>query len=106
MPSEIDEYAVTAHDLVDHVIENAMRKLQDEHKLRQETMAAIKFDLSRSASAEPPPPPKYENFEVQNIEWLTIEEFSIQKAEERISEFLKVGKLYNFRLHVILLHFQ
>ena len=90
MEQEVDQYADTAHSLVDHVIEVALKRLQDENLTRQRAMEAIRFDLSRSSSSEPPPPPEYEDFEVQNIRWLTIEEFSIEKAEERINEFIKV----------------
>ncbi|ESO83784.1 hypothetical protein LOTGIDRAFT_132840 [Lottia gigantea] len=32
---------------------------------------------------------KEENYEVRNIKWLTISEFSIPKAEEKIDEFIK-----------------
>ena len=32
-----------------------------------------------------------EDFEVQNIEWLTVEEFSEKRAEEKIHEFIKVS---------------
>ena len=90
MEEEVDQYAATAHNLVDNVIENALKRLTEENITRQRTMESIRFDLSRSASAEPPPPPEYEDFEVQNIRWLTIEEFSVEKAEEKIHEFIKV----------------
>lgn len=91
MPEPIDQFATTAHNLVDTVIESALRKLEDENKIRKQAIAAIRLDLSRSASAEPPPPVVHENYEVENIEWLTIEEFSIEKAEKKINDFIKVS---------------
>ena len=34
--------------------------------------------------------PPYEDFEVENIKWLTIQEFSTDAAEQKINEFVKV----------------
>jgi hypothetical protein len=87
----IDEYANQAHQLVDDVIESAMGKLKNELWLRDKTKEAINSDLSRNNTIIYKEP-KYEDYEVQNIKWLTIEEFSPDKAEGKINEFIKVCK--------------
>ena len=35
--------------------------------------------------------PKREDFKVKNIEWLTIDQFTPEKAEGKINEFIKVN---------------
>jgi len=86
---QVDEYARQAHTLVDHVIENALRKLQNEHWSREKTKESISFDLSREDTVVYEEP-KLEDFEVKNIKWLAISEFNAEKAEEKINEFIKV----------------
>lgn len=88
MTSQVDEYARQAHTLVDDVIESAMTKLQNEHWNREKTKDSITFELSRDNSITYEEP-KYEDFEVKNIKWLSIEEFSTEKAEDKIHEFIK-----------------
>lgn len=86
--AEIDDYARQAHSLVDSVVESAMKHLKAEHWDREKTKESIRFDLTRDNTVIYEPP-KYEDFEMKNIKWLTIEEFSVEKAEERINEFIK-----------------
>ena len=85
----LDEYARQAHTLVDDVIENAMSKLKREHwdRARAKEAVSICFDTENTIVYEEP---KFEDYEVQNISWLAIQEFTIEKAEEKIHEFIKV----------------
>lgn len=62
----------------------------------------MKFDLSRSNTISYEEP-KYEDYDVQNIPWLTIEEFSVEKAERKINEFIKVFKHICFQVMNIVL---
>ena len=88
-----DEYADKAHRLVDYVIDNAIKKMEDDDAAPSQTMeSSVKFDTSRDATIEVAPDPVIyeEDYEIQNIEWLTIDEFSVKRAEEKIHEFIKV----------------
>ena len=91
--SEIDSYARSAHTLVDNVIESALKKLQHEHWDREKTKESINFDMSRNSTFVYQEP-KFEDFEVKNITWLTIEQFSPQKAEDKLHEFIKVRIIF------------
>ena len=91
MEEQIDEYAKQAHQLVDYVIESSIMKLEDKALQRDKTLQSIKFDMSRDTTivfAEP----KYEDYEIENIDWLTIDEFTVEKAEEKINDFVKVRR--------------
>ena len=44
---------------------------------------------SKSNTTEYKEPP-YEDYEVENIKWLSIQEFSVEAAERKINEFIKV----------------
>lgn len=86
----VDIYAKTAHNLVDQVIESAIRRLEEEESnSRQKTLDSIQFDHSRDQTIVFADPPKIEEYDVQNIEWLSIGEFSPEKAEQKIQEFVK-----------------
>lgn len=86
---DLDEYQHQAHELVDEVIESALSKLKNELWLREKSKSSINIDLAQNSTIVYREPPKYENFEVQNIEWLTIEEFSPKLASGKIDEFIK-----------------
>ncbi len=92
MSSDV-EYQEKAHRLVDYVIDNAMKKIEDEDAMGDpRRQSSVKFDMSKDATIEYAPEPiQYEeDYEIQNIEWLTIDEFSVKRAEEKIHEFIKV----------------
>ena len=89
-PDLVDKFAETAHQLVDFVIENAIKRLKDENLDREKTIDSIQFDLSRDTTYVYEPP-KYENYDCANITWLTIQEFSAEKAESKINEFIQVS---------------
>ena len=92
--AQVDIYAKTAHNLVDRVIESAIRRLeQDEQNNRQKTLDSIQFDHSRDETfiiSEP----TTEDYDMQNINWLSIGDFSPDKAEQKIHQFIKVRQIY------------
>ena len=89
MDSEVDVYAQQAHQLVDFVIESSMKKLEERALQKEKTIQSIRFDMSRDTTIIFNDP-KCEDYDIENIDWLTIEEFSTEKAEEKIHEFIKV----------------
>ena len=98
--AEIDEYAETAHKLVDYVIENAIKKLQDEVVDRQNVIEAIRQDLKKEPGLHRvPSPPRQENFEVQNIDWGTIGNFTVEAGEKKISEFIQVSDFHGYYVY-------
>jgi len=89
-------YEQQAHRLVDQVIEQALQKIVDENLLRGKALhsAEVRFDMTTEVEEVPVAPEPAtlileEDYEIQNIEWLTIEEFSEKRAEEKIHEFIK-----------------
>ena len=92
--TKMSDYQDKAHRLVDYVIDNAIKTIEDEEIVggKEKTQSSVKFDVSRDATLEYAPEPiQYEeDYEIQNIEWLTIDEFSVKRAEEKIHEFIKV----------------
>lgn len=88
--SEEDAYADQAKKLVDDVIESAILRLETGMALteREKTFESIKQQSGRNS------PEitfiKEENFVVENIKWLTIGEYSVEKAEEKMHEYIKV----------------
>ncbi|XP_013411462.1 A-kinase anchor protein 14-like [Lingula anatina] len=75
-----EQYAEVAHELVDQVLNSAVKKLESEHLLERDTSRQTTL-LSLENLRE--------DYQVKNIEWLTIEEFTIQKGEDKINDFLK-----------------
>ena len=45
-------------------------------------------------------PPKREDFSVKNIDWLKIQEFSVDRAEAKIKEFVTVGRAVFYVFYV------
>ncbi|KAK6195240.1 hypothetical protein SNE40_000710 [Patella caerulea] len=86
-PEVFDDEAKT---LVDQVIDTALRRLETSMSEREHTFESLGyFDFARESKNEQPVMPREDNYEVKNINWLTIEEFSIQMAEEKIKEFIE-----------------
>ena len=87
--SEEDAYAEQAKKLVDDVIESAIQRLETGMALteREKTFESIKQQSGRNS------PEitfiKEENFVIENIKWLTIGEYSVEKAEEKMHEYIK-----------------
>lgn len=87
---QIDQFAETAHNLVDFVIESAIKRLEQEGKERQETLQSIRNDIAgQPPSSDRRKPINYDDYDMPNIEWLTIQEFSVEKGEEKIAKFIK-----------------
>ena len=81
MDSEIESYKDQAHLLVDTVIENAIKKLEAEKLLEHLSRGSTPHEYSRG-STEP--------YEFRNIDWLNIQQFTVEAAIEKINEFIKV----------------
>ncbi|XP_062588727.1 A-kinase anchor protein 14-like [Saccostrea cucullata] len=82
-----DVYADQAKRLVDEVIDIAIKRLETNLSLteREKTFESLKAEeFSRQSTFV-----RDDNFEVKNIKWLTISEFSAEKAEQKIHEFIK-----------------
>ncbi|XP_074657487.1 A-kinase anchor protein 14-like [Tubulanus polymorphus] len=95
---ELDIYAQQAHSLVDAAIGIAMKQLEEELPGDEPTKTAlhtIPLDDSREGSFI------YEEHDVKNIAWLTIDEFTEKKGEEKIHEFIKTWQYENGWLYCI-----
>ena len=81
--------AQQAHELVDCVIDNARKRLIKEFNIVEE----IGFDrpVSSVKDYDTLLCRETEAFEIPNIDWLTIADFTVDKGKEKISEFVKVG---------------
>lgn len=85
-----DVYADQAKKLVDEVIDTAIKRLETNLSLteREKTFESLKAEeFSRQSTFV-----REDNFEVKNIKWLNISEFSVEKAEEKIHEYIKVER--------------
>lgn len=90
-----DVYADQAKKLVDEVIDTAIKRLETNLSLteREKTFESLKAEeFSRQSTFV-----REDNFEVKNIKWLNISEFSVEKAEEKIHEYIKVERIYKGR---------
>lgn len=82
-----DVYADQAKKLVDEVIDTAIKRLETNLSLteREKTFESLKAEeFSRQSTFV-----REDNFEVKNIKWLNISEFSVEKAEGKIHEYIK-----------------
>ena len=97
--TEPDPYAEQAKDLVDNVITNAkemvddviasaFRRLETRMSEREKTCESLKMGVMSKESTFIS---RDENYEIQDIGWLTIQEFCVRKAEEKINEYIQVG---------------
>ncbi|KAK3096085.1 hypothetical protein FSP39_022939 [Pinctada imbricata] len=94
-----DVYADQAKRLVDEVIDTAIKRLETNLSLteRERTFESLKAEeFSRQSTFV-----KDENYEVKNIKWLKIEEFSVEKAEQKINEFIKTWEYEDSWLYCI-----
>lgn len=89
MASEGDVYAEQAKQLVDNVIEMAIKRLETNLSLMSEkerTFESLKFsEVSRENTFV-----REEDYVIDNITWLSIGEFTVELAEKKIDEFVQV----------------
>lgn len=86
-----DEYASLSCSLVDSVINNALIVLRTECnegdlKKYQERMKVLEGDKKREKNETNLPQT------APNIDWSTIEHFTVNKGKENIEEFIKVSE--------------
>ncbi|XP_067670642.1 A-kinase anchor protein 14-like [Haliotis asinina] len=94
-----DEYAGEAKSMVDEVIQNALKRLETGVFEREKTSDSQRSDLlppSRETTII-----REEDYEVENIKWLTIEEFSPDAAEKKINEFIATWEYENSWLYCV-----
>jgi len=89
MASDGDVYAQQAKKLVDDVIEMAIKRLETNVSLmseREKTFESLKFsEMSRDTTFV-----REDDYIIENVTWLSIGEFSVEAAEKKIDEFVKV----------------
>jgi hypothetical protein len=83
-----DAFIQQAHQLVDDVIDSAMKQLEQEALNRTKTLDTISYASRESTTIE------FEDYDVPNIEWLSIDAFNVEKAEDKINEFIQVGFIF------------
>ena len=87
--SSDDIYANQAKDLVDNVISMAIKRLETNASLmsdKEKTFESLKFsEMSRESTIA-----REDNYVVENISWLCIGEFTVEKAENKIDDFIQV----------------
>lgn len=89
MADDGDVYAQQAKKLVDDVIELAIRRLETNVSLmseKEKTFESLKFsEMSRETTFV-----REDDYVIDNITWLSIGEFTVELAEKKIDEFVKV----------------
>ncbi|KAL5005160.1 hypothetical protein ScPMuIL_018616 [Solemya velum] len=83
-----DIYAEQAKRLVDEAIEGAFLRLETSMSERERTFDSLKLQSSETASRQSTFI-REEDYEISNITWLSIQDFSHEKAIEKIDEFVK-----------------
>ena len=87
--SSVEMYTQQAHELANMDIESALKHLMNEQLRRQTTMDELEVELSRG-STPVVSRPVFDNETIENIDWLTIEEFTVDRGTFKIEEFIKV----------------
>lgn len=96
-----EAYADQAKKLVDDVIEASIKRLETGIALteREKTFESI---IQQSETSPENTFVRDENFVVENIKWLTIGDYSVAKAEEKMHEYIKVETVdVNKRFRII-----
>lgn len=94
----VDDVISNAKDMVDDVIASAFRRLETRMSEREKTCESLKTGL---LSKESTFISRDEDFDIKDIGWLTIQEFSVEKAEEKINEYIKTWEYDNSWLYCI-----
>ncbi|XP_076454312.1 A-kinase anchor protein 14-like [Babylonia areolata] len=94
----VDNVISNAKDMVDDVIASAFRRLETRMSEREKTCESLKADL---VSKENTFISRDEDYDIQDIGWMTIEEFSVERAEEKINEYIKTWEYDNSWLYCV-----
>lgn len=98
--SSDDMYAAQAKNLVDNVIEMAIKRLETNMSLmsdKEKTFESLKIsEMSRESTVA-----REDNYVVENISWLSIGEFTVEQAESKIDDFIQTWKYDNSWLYCI-----
>ena len=87
--SDLEGLELQAHHLVDRVIDNSIKRVisdlhsGDESDLGRPVSAVRDYDSLLFRETE--------EHDIQDINWMTIDEFTIEKGEAKIDEFVKVS---------------
>jgi len=94
----VDNVISNAKEMVDDVIASAFRRLETRMSEREKTCESLKQgQLSKESTFIS----RDENYAPKDIGWLTIQEFSVEKAEEKINEFIKTWEYENSWLYCV-----
>lgn len=75
-----------AKAMVNGFIDMAFRRLETSMSDQEKSFESIRqLNTSRENTLR-----KEDTYEVENIQWLSIEEFTIEKGKQKIHEFIKV----------------
>jgi len=92
MTTEVDEYAVIAHQLVDDAINNAFQQLIDSDFCDVSLEGhAIEQDKLRRTPEHRPVEYDSSGGDFSNITWPTIEEFTADLGIAKLHEFIEVN---------------
>ena len=80
-----------AHALIDQIINNARKRVL--HDLGNVDGEPVSRPLSSVKSYDGILCRETEEHSISNIEWLKIEEFTIEKGEQKIEEFVNVSSV-------------
>ncbi|KAL8573825.1 hypothetical protein ACOMHN_019098 [Nucella lapillus] len=93
----VDDVISNAKDMVDDVIASAFRRLETRLSEREKTCDSLRTGLLSQESTFL----RDDNYDVQDIGWMTIQDFSVERAEEKINEFIKTWEYDNSWLYCV-----
>lgn len=92
-----DAYMNEAKEMINGFIDLAFRRLETSMSDREKSFESLKqLNMSRENTLQ-----KEDSYSVENIEWLTINEFNIDKGKDKIHEFIKTWKYENSWLYCV-----
>ncbi|XP_003724467.1 A-kinase anchor protein 14 [Strongylocentrotus purpuratus] len=92
------ELEIQAHALVDRVIDNARKRIVTD---LGDTSESLSRPLSEIKTYDSLLYRETEEYEIPNIEWMTIEEFNIDLGTTKLDEFVKTWEYDNSWLYCI-----
>ncbi|KAK7480481.1 hypothetical protein BaRGS_00028298 [Batillaria attramentaria] len=94
----VDNAVSGAMEMVEDVIASAFRRLETRMSEREKTCESLK---TGRLSEEDTFISRDENFEMKDIGWMTIQDFSVEKAEQKIHEYIKTWEYEDSWLYCI-----